>query len=104
MKIKNNLLSSIIIIALYIPTFAHAGGALYHSGQSLENSARAVGHMSAGALKMVAGIVSVPLVIIGSAGEVSGETGEIFRDFANEPLPIAEDTVSVGPTPAQMFD
>lgn len=101
MKTQNKILNSSLIALVLSTSMAHAGEASRHSGQSLEQSTQAVGHLSVGTVKAASGIVAIPFGVAGKAGEFSSQASEGLLDFANEPLEIGDEIISVGPTPAQ---
>ncbi|WP_455222526.1 hypothetical protein [Kaarinaea lacus] len=82
-----------------------AQGSVQHSGKALEHGANSVGHSVVGGSKLVAGTVAIPLAAAGSVGRASGKVGKDMWDHATapigEPLPITEDTVTAGPSPAK---
>ena len=90
-------------LSVFQPVFAQ--GSVQHSGQALEHGVNAIGHSVAGGGKLVSGAVAVPLKAVGSVGKVAGDAGDEMWDNAmapiGEPLPVTEDTVTVGPPPAK---
>ncbi len=91
--------SVVILLSLSIPVFA--GGSAQHFSNALNHSAQALVHSAAASIKLVSGVVAIPLMISGEIGKASGEIGETFWEEANKPLPITEEMITVGPTPAE---
>ena len=88
---------------------AMAGGAAEHFSEAAGNSGQAVGHSVAGVSKVTAGVVAIPFAVVGGLGEVSGNAAEGLLEFADTPakgakLPITDETISAGQTPAQAMD
>ncbi len=83
---------------------AIAQGSLGHSIQASKHGSQAGAHSAVGAAKLTSGIVAVPLIAIGEVGKAVGSTGEAMWDEANEPLPIASETVTAGPPPSVPSD
>ncbi len=90
--------STAILIGL--STLVYAGGSPQHFSDSLDHSAQSLGHLTVAGLKLVSGAVAVPLMMTGEIGKASGEIGESLWEEANTPLPITEEVVTAGPTPA----
>ena len=103
MKTQNKVFTTALIVLSLSTSIAHAGEATRHSGQSLEQSTQAVGHLSMGTVKAASGIVAIPFGAVGKVGEYSGQASEGLSEFANEPLAISDETMTVGPSPAEMF-
>ena len=99
---KKLLIGSSIALSLCVPV-SYAGEAARHSAQSLEHSTQAIGHISVGTVKAASGIVAIPFGAVGKAGELSGQAGDGMWEFANEPLEISDEIITVGPTPADMI-
>ncbi len=93
-----NIGSVATLLSLSMPVFA--GGSAQHFSDSLDHSAQALGHVTVAGLKLVSGAVAIPLMISGEIGKASGEIGESLWEEANAPLPITEEVITVGPTPA----
>ncbi len=104
------ILSTVILTGLVATQTAQAqaGGSVQHASQASGHSARAVGHSVAGTTKLVSGVVAVPLIAIGASGQASQQAGESLWDIANEPigtpLPVTEETVTAGPSPARAIN
>jgi len=90
--------STAILLSLSIPVYA--GGSAQHFSDSIDHSAQALGHVTVAGLKLVSGAVAIPLMISGEIGKAIGEIGETLWDEANTPLPITEEVITDGPTPA----
>ncbi len=90
--------STAILLGLSVPVYA--GGSAQHFSDSLDHSAQALGHVTVAGLKLVSGAVAIPLMMSGEIGKASGEIGESLWEEANAPLPITEEVITVGPTPA----
>jgi len=88
-----------MLLSLSIPVIA--GGSAQHFSDSLDHSVQAIGHSTVAGLKLVSGAVAIPLMMSGEIGKASGEIGESLWDEANTPLPITEEVITVGPTPAE---
>ncbi|MCK5433464.1 MAG: mechanosensitive ion channel protein MscS [Gammaproteobacteria bacterium] len=93
-----NIGSVATLLSLSMPVFA--GGSAQHFSDSLDHSAQALGHVTVAGLKLVSGAVAIPLMMSGEIGKASGEIGESLWEEANAPLPITEEVITVGPTPA----
>ena len=91
--------SAAILLSLSMPTFAD--GSAQHSAASLDHSAQAIAHATAAGLKLVSGAVAIPLMMSGEIGKASGEIGEALWEEANTSLPITEEVITAGPTPAR---
>ena len=94
-----NITSTAILLSLSMPVFA--GGSVQHSADSLDHSAQALAHLSAAGIKLVSGTVAIPLLMSGEIGKASGEIGEALWKEANTPLPITQELITAGPTPAE---
>ena len=90
--------STAILLGLSVPVYA--GGSAQHFSDSLDHSVQALGHVTVAGLKLVSGAVAIPLMMSGEIGKASGEIGESLWEEANAPLPITEEVITVGPTPA----
>jgi len=88
-----------MLLILSMPVIA--GGSAQHFSNSLDHSVQALGHSTVAGFKLVSGAVAIPLMISGEIGKASGEIGESLWDEANAPLPITEEVITVGPTPAE---
>lgn len=100
MKTRIRTISSVaILLGLSLP--ACAGGSAQHFSDALDHSAQALAHSTAGGFKLVSGVVAIPLMISGEIGKTSGEIGEALWDESNTPLPITEEVITAGPTPAE---
>ena len=91
--------STAILLGLSVSVYA--GGSAQHFSDSLDHSAQALGHVTVAGLKLVSGAVAIPLMMSGEIGKASGDIGEALWEEANTPLPIAEEIITAGPTPAQ---
>lgn len=93
------------MILLFGSQSAPAQGSAQNHSQGIEHSARAAGHSIAGTAQLSAGVVAVPLIASGGIGEVSGQAGAEMWNLANTPpgtpLPVTEETISSGPSPAE---
>ncbi len=94
-----NIGSAATLLSLSMPVFA--GGSAKHFSDSLDHSAQALAHSTVAGFKLVSGAVAIPLMISGEIGKASGEIGESLWDEANTPLPITEEVITDGPTPAE---
>ncbi len=94
-----NIGSVATLLSLSMPVFA--GGSTQHFSDSLDHSAQALAHSTVAGFKLVSGAVAIPLMIGGEIGKASGEIGESLWEEANTPLPITEEVITVGPTPAE---
>lgn len=101
MNAKFSLLISLLVLS--VPsTPAAAGESARHSGASAQHSAAAFGESVEASAGLVSAAVAVPLVAIGAIGTASGQAGEaLWYEGTGEPLPIAEETVTGGPNPAE---
>ncbi len=91
--------SAATLLSLSMPVFA--GGSAQHFSDSLNHSAQALAHSTVAGLKLISGAVAIPLMMSGEIGKASGEIGEALWEEANTPLPIAEEVITAGPTPAE---
>jgi hypothetical protein len=91
--------SAVILFCVSAPVFA--GGSIQHFGNSIDHSAQAIAHSTVGGLKLVSGAIAIPLILGGEIGKVSGEIGATLWDEANTTLPITEEVITAGPTPAE---
>lgn len=98
-------LTALATAFLLMTAQAHAGRAVQHSGQAIHQSANAAGYSMIGATQLVFGVVSVPLKLMGALSGASGEMGDSLWEAANapigEPLPIADESITAGPPPAE---
>lgn len=90
-----------LVLFMCLSTPAFAGGISQHFSHSLDHSVRAIGHSTATGFKLVSGIVSIPLMIAGEIGKASGDVGDALWEEANKPLPITDEIITAGPTPAE---
>jgi len=101
---KNKSAISLALIISAIATQTAYADSTRHFSEAAMHSGLAVGHSVVGTAKLASTIVAVPLVAIGSVGKVSQDAGEGLLDIANQPigdpLPISNETVSVGPAPS----
>lgn len=102
-NLKKAITGASFLVLSITTSMAHAGGAATHSGQSLQHSAQAVGHLSVGTVKTASGIVAVPLEVVSKTGELSGQAAGGLWEYANEPLPIGDEIITVGPSPDEML-
>jgi hypothetical protein len=98
-KQRNKLAVVLITSAFAAPVLA--GGSAQHFSNAVNHSGQALGHSTVAGLKLVSGAASVPLLITGEVGKASGELGEALWDEANTELPIGEDVITAGPSPAE---
>lgn len=81
----------------------HSGAAAGNLSQAAGASGAAMAHGAASAGSVVAGSVAVPLGLSGNAGVMSGQIAGDLNKAANSnigtPLPISEETITVGPPP-----
>lgn len=98
-------LTACILATVLSAAPAMAGEAFHHSTQASRHSAEAIAHSVVAGAKVAAGAVSVPLRVVGAVGEASGHAGDELWKAANAPagtpLPIAEETVTAGPSPGE---
>jgi hypothetical protein len=91
--------SAVILLSFSMPVLA--GGSAQHLSDSLNHSLQALAHSTAAGFKLVSGVVAIPLMVSGEIGKASGEIGEALWEEANTPLPITEEVITAGPTPAE---
>lgn len=94
--------SSLLLLGLSLPAFA--SGSTQHAAASVEHSVQAVAHSTAAGVKLVSGAVAVPLMLSGEIGKAAGEIGEALWEEANTPLPIADEVITAGPSPAEAME
>ena len=99
MKTKISRFSALALLALSGP--ALAAGSLQHLGNSIDHSAQAIAHGSIAGVKLVSAAIAIPLLAAGEIGKVSGDIGEELWDEANSTLPIADEIMTAGPSPAK---
>ncbi|HCY87441.1 MAG TPA: hypothetical protein DHV36_20070 [Desulfobacteraceae bacterium] len=101
-------MTSVLIAALTIGTPAmanetHADRAVTHGSQAASHASNSAAHAIAASGQAVSGAASVPFMASGVAGAVSAQVGEDLKDAASapigQPLPITDETITVGPTP-----
>jgi hypothetical protein len=97
----HNLTIGSAAILLSFSISACAGGSAQHFSDSLDHSTQALAHSTAAGIKFVSGAIAIPLMMSGEIGKVSGEIGEELWEEANTPLPITEEVITAGPTPAK---
>lgn len=78
-----------------------AGGSLQHFGNSVDHSAQALAHGSIATIKLVSGVIAIPLMGAGEIGKISAQAGEELWQESQTPLPLTEDILTVGPSPAE---
>lgn len=103
---KNKLIiSSVLFVSTLAVQPAMAENSVQHSGRASEHGFQSLGHASVAGSKLIFGAVAVPLSVAGAAGHVSGQMGGALWDAANapigKPLPVTDETVTVGPSPKQ---
>lgn len=93
------------------PVFAQ--GSVNHLSAAAGHSSEALAHGVVGTAKLASGVVAVPLLVVGAVGAASTQTGAALMDEAagtrdgvahaqmGEPLPITDETITAGPSPAQ---
>jgi len=81
----------------------NSGQAIIESGQASTHSSAASVHAVIGSGQAVSAVAAVPFAISHGIGEVSGEIADSLFDAATTPigvpLPITDETVTVGPPP-----
>lgn len=99
---KNTNTTTIITFAIILGLTgpAHAQGSTRHFSKAAGHSANAIAHASIGTGKLVSGAVAVPLMVSGEAGKASAELGTDLWNEANKGLPITDEVITVGPSPA----
>ncbi len=97
------LASIVLLVAPAWTTSAYAGGAAENFSSVVGHSGMAVGHSVVGSVSAVASIAALPLAVVGSVGTVSTQASNELWEIGNapigDPLPIAEETITVGPSP-----
>ena len=107
MKSIKTILSGILLITLLsVNAYAgdtYSGQAVKPSGQASVHGSAAVAHGVVGAAQFTSGAVAVPLYVVGSVGAASTYIADELMAAATapvgEPLAIADETVTVGPSP-----
>lgn len=100
MNMRRNKLAVLTITSVFAAPVL-AGGSVQHFSNAVKNSAQAVGHSMAAGVKLVSGVAAVPLMVTGEIGKASGQLGEAMWDEANTELPVTEEVITAGPTPAE---
>lgn len=98
-KHRNKLAALVITSAFAAPVLA--GGSAKHFSNAVNHSAQAVAHTTVAGLKLVSGAVAVPLLVTGEIGKASGQAGEALWEDANTELPVSEEVITAGATPAE---
>jgi len=100
---NTKILTVAVLMTLGTTQAAYAQGSAQHFSEAVGHSAQATGHSIVAGAKLASSAVAVPLIVIGGVGQVSQAAGEDLWDIANQPigapLPISDETVSVGPAP-----
>ena len=103
MKTSNRIITTVVVVfCMSMPVFA--GGGAQHFSDALNHSSQAVAHSTAAGFKFVSGAVAIPLMVGGEIGKAGGDIGEALWDEANTPLPISEDIITTGPSPAEAME
>jgi len=96
-------LAAIISLANTSPVMA--AGSARHSGQVVQHSAQASVHGVVAGAKLTSAVVATPLLAGAAVGELSGKAGNRLMEEAEQdigtPLPLGEETFTVGPAPDQ---
>ena len=104
-KTRTPLIASLALLGALATQPAFAQGSVAHSARALDHSGQAIGHLAVGTVKATASVVAVPLAASGAVGQASGRAAAGLSELANapigEPLPIADETLTAGPSPAQ---
>lgn len=104
-KQTSTLLAGSLLLGIVTTQPAHAMGSAQHLSEAVVHSTQAVGHSVVGSAQLASGVVAVPLIAVGSVGQVSQQAGNDLWQIANEPigtpLPISDETITAGPSPAQ---
>lgn len=104
-KSHKTLISILALLGALATQPALAQGSAAHSAQALDHSGQAVGHLAVGTLKATASVAAVPLAASGAVGQASGRAAAGLAELADapigEPLPITDDTLTAGPSPAE---
>jgi hypothetical protein len=107
MNTKRHFLVSSVIALSFFSGGAFANGVAAHFSEAVDHSGQAAAHASVAGVKVVSGVVAAPLVAGGAVGQVVGEGGKILWDIANSPigdsLPVGDETLTAGPSPAEMM-
>jgi len=82
---------------------AMAAGSGRHSAQGVHHSAQASAHGTVASAKLTSAVVATPLLAGAAVGELSGKAGNRLMEEADSdigaPLPLGEETFTVGPAP-----
>ena len=86
---------------------ASASALAQGSGQNFSDAAthstQGLGQSMVGGAQVSSAIVAVPLKLVGAVGHASDRSGDTLMNFAKDdgslPLPIADETITVGPAP-----
>ncbi|MBI3562756.1 MAG: mechanosensitive ion channel protein MscS [Gammaproteobacteria bacterium] len=91
--------------ALSVTPFVMAQGSSQNFSNGVTHSAQGLGESVVGVVQVSSAVVAIPLKFVGAIGHASGKGGDALLNFANDdsgkPLPVAEETVTAGPTPYQ---
>lgn len=87
---------------------AQAGGSVQNSSRALEYSLKAVAYSSVASMQLVFGAAAIPLGVAAELGKVSGEMSDAMWEVANtpvdEPFPVADEAIMIGPPPARALE
>jgi len=101
------MIKIVLVTGLLLPCVAIAGnGSGGHSGQALMHTSQAAGHATASGAAVVSGVVAIPLAGVAAIGVVAGEAGSALAASADgkpQPLPVADEVITAGPSPEQML-
>ena len=100
------LLSVVALTTTY--TACAADGSFRHSGRAVQHSGNAIGYSLVATGQFVAGALAIPLGFSAQVGTVSGQMSDELWEAANAPigapLPITEQTITVGPPPGEAIN
>ena len=105
---RTKLAAMLIPLSLGVCAPAWSGEVARTSGEALKHSAQAVGYSLAASVQVVSGVIAIPLGLSAEVGKVSGEMSDSLWEIANtpigEPLPVADEAITLGPSPREALD
>jgi hypothetical protein len=94
-----------IVVVLTASSNALAQGSGQNFSDAVTHSTQGLGQSLVGGAQVSSAIVAVPLKLVGAVGHASDRGGETLMNFAkedgNQALPVADETITVGPAPSQ---
>lgn len=85
---------SLIAGTLLVSTVGIADGPITGFSRGIDHSARGTIASGGASVQATAAVLAVPFVVVGKATRVSTDIGGSLWEFANEPLPVSEESAS----------